>query len=626
MPRISHLALACGLALGAQAAQAQQFSNVITFGDSLSDAGNVGFLGSGGLATSNSFTTNPDPVWSQIVADGYDITQTASLAGGSNYAYGGACSRANTVGPPPFTCVNSPSSFSLTTQLGGYLAANPTGVDPNALYTVWAGANDLFTALGNPATAAAVTGSAALNTVGNIAALQAAGANYIVVLNLPNVGAAPQFSNATLFPLTASPSNSASVTGLSLIYNETLNGGLATLGDGIIPINVFGLIEEIRANRAEFGFTNINEVACLSIGPPRLPISSVGCGPTNYVTPTANQDYLFADGVHPTGAGHALLAQVVLATIAAPGQVSLAGELPLQVYDDHSGAIRQAVFDNKDGGMEVGESRGFFQAQFGNQDYDAGINAPALSTNSNTFTGGFEYRYSESFNFGAAISFGGSNGDFTGGDIDGQEILGSIFANGSFGNAYLGGSLTLGSSSIDINRSFFIGPSLRTAEGNASASHYAFDLNGGLLFGDTVRHGPFASVTWQSVGVEEFAENGGSATSMRFGDFDRDSMIARIGYQLQGKFGDERAIRPSLRVAYASENEDDAISVTAGSTTMNGQFTMLGYQPSDNWIEADLSVLVEFTDQVDGFLGYHGRLSDDNQDNNSFNLGVNVQF
>lgn len=621
MPRISHLALACGLALGAQAAQAQQFSSVITFGDSLSDAGNVGFVLSGGVLTGNSFTTNPDPVWSQIVASEFGFNQTASLVGGTNYAYGGACSRANTVGPPAFTCVNSPSSFSLTTQLGGYLTANAGSVDPNALYTVWAGANDIFTALGNPGTAAAVTGSAAMTTIANISALQAAGANYIVVLNLPNIGATPQFSNAALFPATAP--FSTNLTALSVIYNATLNGGLATLGDGIIPINVFGLVEEIRTNPGEYGFTNVTGVACLSGG---LPMSSVQCGPANYVNPTANQTYFFADGVHPSGAGHALLADVVLATIVAPGQVSLAGELPLQVYDDHSGAIRQAIFDNKVGGMEVGESRGFFNAQFGSQDYDAGINAPALSTNSNTFTGGFEYRHSERLSFGAAISLGGSNGDFAGGDIDGQEVLGSLFATANFGNGYFGGALSLGSSSIDINRSFFIGPSLRVEEGNASASHKAFELSGGYLFGDTVRHGPFASATWQRVGVEAFAENSGSATSMRYEEFDRDSLIGRIGYQLQGKFGDDHAIRPSLRVAYASESEDQATRVTAGSTSMNGQFTMDGYLPSDNWIEADLGLMVEFTDKVNGYLGYHGRLSDDNQDNNSYNLGVNVQF
>lgn len=623
MPRISHLAIACGLALSAQAAQAQQFSSVITFGDSLSDAGNVGFINSGGTLTSNSFTTNPDPVFSQIISTELGLgVQTASLVGGTNYAYGGACARANTVGPPAFTCVNSPSNFSLTTQLGGYIAANPSGVDPNALYTVWAGANDIFTALGNPATAATVTGSAAVTTVGNIAALQAAGAQYIVVLNLPNIGSTPQFSNPVLFPATGGLSSNLAA--LSIIYNETFNAGLATLSDGIIPINVFGIVSEAVANPGYFGLTNVTGVACnIAVLPAN---SSLFCSPPTYTTPTANETYLFADGVHPTGAGHALLANVVLATISAPGQVSLAGEIPLQVYDDHAGAIRQASFNNKVSSTDVGNTRGFFQAQFGNQDYAAGVNSPGLDTNSNTWTGGFEYRHSEGLSLGAAISFGGSNGEFGAGDIDGQEILGSVFATAHFGNGYLGGILSLGSSSLDINREITLGPSTRVEEGNASASHKAFELSAGYLFGDTLRHGPFASVTWQRVGVEAFDENSGDSTAMRFGDFDRDSLVGRIGYQLQGSFGGDRTFRPSLRIAYASENEDDATRVTAGSTSMNGQFTMDGFAPSDNWIEADLGLSVEFTDTINGYLGYHGRLSDDNQDNSSYNLGFNVAF
>ena len=39
-----------------------------------------------------------------------------------------------------------PTQFapSLTTQVNAYLAANGGHADPNALYTVWGGANDLF--------------------------------------------------------------------------------------------------------------------------------------------------------------------------------------------------------------------------------------------------------------------------------------------------------------------------------------------------------------------------------------------------------------------------------------------------------------------------------------------------
>ena len=62
MPRFHRLAGAMALALGcAGAAQAQDFSSVIVFGDSLSDAGNI--AAASGLPPGISFTTNPDPVF-----------------------------------------------------------------------------------------------------------------------------------------------------------------------------------------------------------------------------------------------------------------------------------------------------------------------------------------------------------------------------------------------------------------------------------------------------------------------------------------------------------------------------------------------------------------------------------
>ncbi len=620
MPRISHLAVACALALGAQAAQAQQFSGVISFGDSLTDAGNASTAdGNAATFAGNSFTTNNDPVAAQLIASAYGFNQQHSLIGGTNYAFGGSCAQA--AGP----CV-APAFPRLNQQIAQYLGTTGGVANPNALYTVWSGANDIFAAIGGGvwASSPAIIGGAttvAGAVITNVNTLSTAGANYVVVFNLPDLARTPQFNTT--------PSATQGAFNLAtLSYNDALNTGLAGR-QNIIPINTFALVNEAIANPGYFGFTNVTGIAC-GPGVPGV-VSSSACGavgsgnPFTYAAGT-NDTFLFADGVHPTGAGHRLLASVVVATIAAPGQVSLAGELPLQVYQDHSGAIGQALLSNKTGDAEVGTSRGFFQAQFGNQDYEAGVNTPALSTNSNTFTGGFEYRYSEGLSFGAAASFGGSNGDFAGGDIDGQEILGSVFATGHFGKGYINGVLSLGRSSIDINRQIVLGPSVRTEEGNANASHKALEVGGGILFGDSVRHGPFLSATWQRVGLGDYAENSGTSTSMRFDGFDRDSMIGRIGYQLQGNFGGDRSIRPSLRVAYAKENENDPVSVTGGSTSMNGQFTMLGYAPSDNWIEADLNFAMSFTDNINGYLGYHGRLSDDNQDNNSFNVGVDVKF
>ncbi|MGH8104737.1 MAG: autotransporter domain-containing protein [Arenimonas sp.] len=625
MPRISHLAAACALALCAQAAQAQQFSNVISFGDSLTDAGNTTTVdGNPATFAGNSFTTNNDPVHAQIIAAYYGYNQTESALGGYNFAFGGSCAQTAT-GPATPACV-APTLPRLNTQIGMYFGVSGGAADPNALYTVWSGANDIFGAIGGGvwASSPAIIGGSTVvaNAVlSNVTTLQNAGANYIVVYNLPDLARTPQFNTASA--ATQGAFNLATVS-----YNAALSAGLQGR-DGIIAINTFALVNEAIANPGYFGFTNVTGIAC-GPGVPGV-VSSAACGavgsgnPYTYAAGT-NQTFLFADGVHPTGAGHQLLANVVIATISAPGQVSLAGEMPLQVYEDHAGALRKASLDNKVNSDEVGNTRGYLQVQGGNQDYEATVNSPGLRTNSYGLSGGFEYRHSEGLSFGAAATIGGANGDFGNGGIDNREILGSIFATAHFGNGYLNGTLSLGSNNIDIEREIVLGPSTRVEEGNVSASHKAFELNAGYLFGDGLRHGPFASVTWQRVGVEGYSENSGDSTSMRFEGFDRDSLIGRLGYQLQGNFGGDRAIRPSLRVAYATESEDDATRVTGGSTSMGGTFTMVGYAPSDNWIEADLGLTVEFSDAINGYLGYHGRLSDDNQDNNSFNLGVNVAF
>src|SRR4249920_2900137 len=101
MPRIRHLSSAVALAFAfSGAAQAQSFDNYFVFGDSLSDAGNVGDLL--GLPAGSSFTTNPNPVYAQIIGDhfGFTITNGSPLipgATGTDYAVGGACANPDSV-------------------------------------------------------------------------------------------------------------------------------------------------------------------------------------------------------------------------------------------------------------------------------------------------------------------------------------------------------------------------------------------------------------------------------------------------------------------------------------------------------------------------------------------------
>jgi outer membrane lipase/esterase len=493
---------------------------------------------------------------------------------------------------------------------------------------MWGGANDIFTyaalAGGGFITstqAQQFTGLSAQTMGGLVGTLQAAGANYIVVFNLPDIGATPQAA-------AQGAAAAASLSGLTLIYNGTLDAVIGTLGDGIIPINVYGLFNEIIANPGEYGFTNITGTACGTLS------GSLACGPAgdpnyfyHYASGT-NSTYLFADGVHPTGAAHAMLASVVYSTIVAPGQVSLAPETSLAVYDDHARSINGYLFRGKTS-AEVGETQLFANAQFSQQDFNAAPNTMQAENDLFTATFGLDYRMSESMSIGAAASLGASNGDFAiGGGIESRELLASIFATWHIGGGYINAIASAGSNSLDIDRLLYLGPSIRRESGSTNARHYGFELGGGYVFdAGGIQHGPFISGTWQRVEMDGYSEETNNSTSMWFGDVERESLVGRVGYQLSGlgKFGDT-GVRPYLRVAYASESEDDVTRVQAGSTSLNGHFTMNGFQPGDEWYEAEAGISFDFGERGEMLVSYQGRFSDDSQDRSGVNLSYRYNF
>lgn len=606
MPRSHKLAGALALALGCTGvAQAQEFTGFYVFGDSLSDSGNI--AQAQGLPAGNSFTTNPDPVAAEIIAAAFGLNARNSLAGGTNFAWGGAC--VNAAAP----CLNPVPNIG--TQVTQYLSLTGGVADPNALYSIWGGANDIFAALAlNPANAQALTVAAATAYVQQIGRLQAAGANYIIVYNLPNLGATPQFGSTP---------NASSVSQITVVYNSALNTGLAQLGDGIIPINTFGLISEIIANPGRFGFTNVTGTAC---NPP----SSVACGPNGSglpagFAPGTNNTFLFADGVHPTGAAHAMLANVVLSTIAAPVQFSMAGEAGVQVNEDHVRAIQDELFTDFHLDREVGSVRGYATVQFGQQEFSASAAVPGAEADVLSLSLGANHRYSENAYWGVAVTLGNHDNDTGMGNLEGRAVIGSLHGTLRFGGGgYLHGAVSGGSTSIDVSRGIVLGPSVREEEGSTNASLFGAELGLGWLFDmGNMQHGPFVGASWVQQEIDGFAEDSGSATSMNFSSFDRDSMVTKVGYQLMGKAG---GIRPFARVAYNEESEDDQIFVNAGSNSMPGRFTMPGYTPSKDWVSADLGLNWEISDNMTAFVAYSGRFNDDQVDRDSGSLGLRISF
>jgi outer membrane lipase/esterase len=616
MPRIRLLASALALAIVSTAAQAQVFDNYVVIGDSLSDSGNIAHAL--GLPPGNSFTTNPDPVASQLIAGAFGLPADPSFAGGSDFAWGGACIRSTGLTGP---CLNAVPT--LGTQINQYLAANGGTADPNSLFSYWGGANDIFGNLtyagGGFITAAQVQANiiqSAHDANTQISQLQAAGARNIIVFNLPDIGRTPQFVGGP-FQSTA--------TNLVLLFNGQLNEGLSGR-TGIIPVDTFGLFNEIITDPGKYGFTNVTTPAC-GVGS-----SSVACGPIGtpgdsfFYAPGTNLSFAFADGVHPTGGAHAIIAQYVVAEIQAPMFVSMLGEAPLQALDTNNRAIDDQMFADMGHKRPSGSFRSFASFDYSHQRYDATVTSPQTSSNNASLTFGGDYYFNDSVSVGIASTIAHQDANFAGGGgYRNLEPLFSAYGIWRSNDAYVSLIASAGQLNFkDITRSFQLGATTRTESGDTGGSHTGFEIGGGYFFhwGD-LKTGPFASYTWQKVKVDSYFENNGDSSAMAFGRQSRKSGIAKLGWQLGGDMGN---LHPFARVAWQHESETSPDPIQAGLVTLNGTFVMPGFKPDSSWFTGEVGVTANLGDNLTGYAAYNGRFSDANQRIDSVNLGLAYTF
>jgi outer membrane lipase/esterase len=271
------------------------YSDLIVFGDSLSDTGNVARLTGGFIPPppyyEGRFTNGPNYIDYMAAALSHDAVPY--LAGGDNFAFGGARTSLRQQDP----------SFSVLGQVALYQASG-RAADPHALYVVFAGSNNLVDVVPQVASqpnGSAIGTQAVQRTIGDIAqslnTLKGMGARHVLVPNAPNLGLVPQVMNQ-------GPQTSAVATALSQSFNFTLetvlNGETAL---DIKRLDTFSLLNKVAADPASFGFSNATS-PCYSGNVTSFYQSSSVCSSPNL--------FLYWDGLHPTTAGHALLANAAI--------------------------------------------------------------------------------------------------------------------------------------------------------------------------------------------------------------------------------------------------------------------------------------------------------------------------
>lgn len=559
------LAAALALAVLPAAAHDQPFSSTVFFGDSLTDAGYFRpLLPPNVQAVTGQFTTNPGLVWSQWLAEHYGTQARPNGNGqtGDNHAAGGARNGVDVTGALGFTP-------SLATQAAGYLAANGARADPDALYTVWGGANDLFAVTTDPGNAQAIIGAAVGAQVGIIGGLQAAGARYVLVPNIPDLGLTPSFR-------AQGPAAAAQGTALATGYNQALFSTLASNGLAVIPVDTFAFLREVAADPAQFGITNVTGTACM----PQITAQSLTCNPTSLVSPDAPQTYLFADGVHPASGAHVALADLAIAAIEGPRQMAVLPHSAAATGRNRAQRVGAQVSNRGDaeGARWWVDLRGDFQRYAHGDHYDG--TGPALLVGMDWGRDGLAY--------GGFIGYGVQGNDWGSrrGNWDQSEAsIGGYIGWSAESGGWLNAQLSYTSLDFDIERQVPLGPALRTHGGSTDGSSLALAVQGGWEFGEgALRHGPVIGVVAQRVEVDGFAESDpGLSTSLAYFDQEFDSTVGSAGWQLSYAIHDTLA--PYARLTIDREFEDEAAQAFARSQSITGSlpYAVPGVEYDQSW-------------------------------------------
>ncbi len=591
-PSLAAAAIALAVASGSTSAQ---FSNAYVFGDSLSDAGQYGAR----------FTTNPGLTFPMYLTQRYGISVGPSFTGGNDYGQGGA--RVNSASPliPP-----TAPNLSIAQQVTQLIAKGP--LDGSALYQLQGGANDIFVLAGQAA-AGAITSAqlqagvaqAAVDLATQAARLQAAGARYLVVYNLPDIGKTP---------LAAAQGAQATFTALSGLFNSTLTAALAGAHVQVITVNSFALLNEIIANPSAFGFANVTTPACTTS-------SSLACTPSTLVSPNAAQDHAFADGVHPTTGLALISAQAVASMIEGPSQISSLAEAPLGVEQANFRAIDARMISGINSSRPMSKFEAWGAYDYGHNDIDGRFLSGRADLN--TLVVGGDAKLSERLLVGVMFGYTENKGDFGGGNggYKLKETTGTFYVGYGEGPWYIGA--TLGGGGLDygnIRRHIQLGALDRVESADANGWHFMGSVLGGYWFNlnPDWQHGPWARVAFQEVRVDAFAENGADSTALSYAEQKRKSLLTSLGWQITGRAG---MFRPFARVTWENESKNDDRFVTATPVGSPLSYSVPGLKPGNNFVRYVVGGSADFG-RVTGFITGSGTGS--KSDGYGITVGVRV--
>jgi len=276
-----------------------QWSDLIAFGDSLSDMGNA----------KDSILNVPDvppywngrfsngPVWIEYVSEaaGLNTTHGSGISAGDNRAFGGSQTGQG------YSYLVLPNVGS---QINSYLNNVRASIPSTDMVTLWAGGNDFLYGLGNPDTISA-------NMESHIRALNTAGVQQIIVANLPPLEGTPEVAGR-------SQTEQNRIATDVVEYNSKLSTIVSDLRTELSMtihfVDAWSIYNEIISKKDFLGLVDISNPACSSSGT-ILPLPICNAGDT--VAQNVDE-FVYFDKAHPTATMHLLISMYLLQEIGTP--------------------------------------------------------------------------------------------------------------------------------------------------------------------------------------------------------------------------------------------------------------------------------------------------------------------
>lgn len=583
-----------------QSASALNIDNLFIIGDSLSDQGNCFNPGFPQPPVTNGNT------YTFYLANKLGQQDFPFLQGGNNFACVGASTGFESAIPPPLiNIVNG------ETQVQQLLQNNPK-FGSNSLFIYWLGANDIL--LSEPISTFPANiypvfnaNASVNNTINSLNKLHSAGARYLVVLNLPALERTPEGI--------LNPALTAAYTNEPREFNQLLLNRLRNVGYEVIQIDLFSVFNYLLDNAVKFGFTDITH----------------GCT-TNPVPGQTCATSFFFNAVHPSDKTHRMLADFLYSVLSAPDFVASLADTQIAQLQGQNALIRQQLYPQQIA-QEVGKIYPFVSGSF-NPGTQPALNPDRIKFSSMGGNGtvGVLTKLNDNFLIGGAMGqmYNAINYDINNSGFNNLATAFSLFASYQQSRFYINAILNYAFLNFNnIERNFFIGPILETANGKTSGDQggASVQLGYNLIDTDTITSGPIIGFDYQSISVNGYTESGNDDVfNLAYDDQSKQSMIGSIGWQTTFKqHYNNMPVNTNVFITMNKEFENGDRDIFFHQVTLPIDFASLPVtQVAGVYASAGINVAARFENGWLGSIGYIGSYGDANSYSNLILLGLSI--